>query len=124
MQDKQARNINNLIYITCLLLDWLARSAYHVDPSAVARSIASQRSGDHSQEADKMKLRIKHVAQPGHVHRIEVASTSLGDLQAAVAGTVTFAEGASAADVVVSLNKKVWFWFWSAWCSGCVTQLG
>jgi hypothetical protein len=54
-----------------------------------------------------MKLRIKHVAQPGQVHRIEVATTNLGDVQAAVVATLAFAEGASTADVVVSLNKKV-----------------
>lgn len=54
-----------------------------------------------------MKLRIKHITLPGQVHRIEVASTNLGDVHAAVADAVAFAEGASAADVVVSLNKKV-----------------
>jgi hypothetical protein len=55
-----------------------------------------------------MKVKIKHIQQPQQAHRVDVPNgSSLGDLRSAVVGTLAFTEGAAAAEVSLSLNKKV-----------------
>jgi hypothetical protein len=54
-----------------------------------------------------MKVKVKHIQQPHQAHRVDVPNRTLGDLRSAVVGTLAFTEGAAAADVSISLNKKV-----------------
>jgi hypothetical protein len=57
-----------------------------------------------------MRLKIKHVQQPGTVHRLDLGGASnptLEQLRAAVVGALFPCSGAAAGDVQLSLNKKV-----------------
>lgn len=55
-----------------------------------------------------MKLKIKHVQQPQHVHRLDVPNNaSFAELISVVAAAVPFAGAVVAKDIALSLNKKV-----------------
>jgi hypothetical protein len=55
-----------------------------------------------------MKLKIKHISNSKEAHRVVVPNAcSLAELKQALVQQVPVLPQASAADVVVSLNKKV-----------------
>jgi hypothetical protein len=70
-----------------------------------------------------MKIKIKHIQQPQIAHRIELPGTaSLGDTCAAVHENFAFSEGVAAAEVSLSLNKKVWCPQMPLFASACLQQ--
>jgi hypothetical protein len=74
-----------------------------------------------------MKLKVKHINKPKEAHLVEVPNgCGLAELKQALAQQVQVLPPASAADVVVSLNKKVSLSMYSfSWrqCCGLIVGL-